>query len=177
MSEDQYEEEAESDTVLPATLCHVNVVPAPAQSTNWPPFPAEHMRTTVSLLGGEVMKRWGHFLKKIHVDSSTSILPAVPPAKKGQLLYHITINDNPAVALLDHRASYCFMAREWALEKRFHMEPLPRPRTFSFFNGTHDSITHLVRGASVQIGTHQAPLDVPRRLRHPHACSARPRRN
>ena len=49
------------------------------------------------------------------------------------------------------------MAREWVSEKRFHMEPLPRPGTFSFFNGTHDSITHLVRGAFVQIGTHRRP--------------------
>ena len=103
------------------------------------------------------MKRWSHFLKRIHIDSSMSILPAAPPANKGQLLYHIKINDIPAVALLDHGASHCFIAREWALEKRFHIELLLRPRTVSFFNGTHDSITHLVRGAFVQIGTHRHP--------------------
>ena len=103
------------------------------------------------------MKRWSHFLKKICVDASASVFPVVSPTKKGQLLYSIEIERVPVVALLDHGASHCFMSSDWAQQNRIPMKPLTSPYTFSFFNGSHDTITHLAHPRAVRIGPHSRP--------------------
>ena len=145
-----------NDVTPQPTMCHAAV-------TSWKPVeegltpPNARMRSAVTLLDGEIMERWSQFLKKVCVDSSASVFPVSPPGQKGQLLYPIQVDSIPVVALLDHGASHCFMAREWAIEKQLPMEPLARPGTFTFFNGTHDSITYLVRCSSVQIGSHRRP--------------------
>ena len=152
----QPSEDHSNDVPPQPTMCQAAV-------TSWKPVeegltpPNARMRSAVTLLDGEIMERWSQFLKKVCVDSSASVFPVSPPGQKGQLLYPIQVNSIPVVALLDHGASHCFMAREWAIEKQLPMEPLARPGTFTFFNGTHDSITHLVRCSSVQIGSHRRP--------------------
>ena len=87
-------DEPESEVASSASLCHVAITP-PQLLDGSPRISTDHLRSTISLLGGEVMARWGHFLKKICVDSSDSIFPVSSPAKKGQLLYRVKINGTP----------------------------------------------------------------------------------
>ena len=106
------QEEGVEDYAFPSPmLCQVLLAP-PQPVLNHAPLPVQQLKTTVSLLGGERMEQCQHFLKRICVDASTSVFPVIPPASKGQLLYRIKVDQNPVVALLDHGASHCFMARE-----------------------------------------------------------------
>ena len=138
------------------SLCQV-AVPLPQKLPHCPYKPSEEMQSAVSFLDSDVMQRWGHFLKKVCIDASTSIFPVTSPSKKGQLLYKIEVDRVPVVALLDHGASHSFMSKDWAFENQMPLKPLKKPFQFSFFNGTHDSITHLAYSKAVRIGTHSRP--------------------
>ena len=103
------------------------------------------------------MARWQHFLKKICIDATTSIFPITSPIRRGQLLYRIEIEHSSVIALLDHGASHSFMTQEWAIRNRMPMKPLPYPFTYSFFNGTRDTISHMAYPKSVCIGPYDRP--------------------
>ena len=158
-SEEQEDSEGqENDHVTPtgATMCQVSLsLPPHLHACN--SSPTEQVKSAVQLLKGDVMKRWGHFLKKICVDATTSIFPISSPSRKGQLLYQIAVDRNPVVALLDHGASHSFVAKDWARKHHMSLVPLASPIHFSFFNGTHDAITHLAHAKSVCIGPHNRP--------------------
>ena len=106
------------------------------------------------------MERWQHFLRKICIDATSSIFPITSPTLRGQLLYRIEIEHTSVITLLDHGASHSFMSKEWATRNRVPMKPLSHPFTYSFFNGTHDVISHMAYPKSVRIGPYDRPMDV-----------------
>ena len=83
--------------------------------------------------------------------------PVSSPSRRGQLLYQIAVDKTPVVALLDHGASHSFVAKDWAQQQHMSLVPLASPIHFSYFNGTHDAITHLAHAKSVRIGPHTRP--------------------
>ena len=152
-NEDNSSEEPMCGPIPLATFCHLSLT-LPRVLHEHPITPSVHLKFTVSLLGGDGMKRWSHFLKKICIDASASIFPVTSPNTRGQLLYQIQVDKISVVSLLDHRASHCFISKEWAHQNQMPLKPLPHPIQFSFFNGTHDTITHTAHACSVQIGHH-----------------------
>ena len=149
-------DEAGDEPTSEVSLCQV-LVPLPQKLHSCTLSPSEEMRTAVDMLGGDMMERWGHFLKKICIDASTCIFPIASPSHKGQLLYRIEIDRVPVMALLDHGASYSFMSKEWAQEHYLPLKPLIQPFKFSCFNGTQDTITHIAYPKMVAIGPHVRP--------------------
>ena len=155
-SDESGDDENPRSSVPDASLCQVSIS-APPKLLNCPLSPSEEMRSAVTMLGSGVMDRWKHFLKKICVDATSSIFPVAPPSLRGQLLYRISVEHVPVIALLDHGASHSFMCKEWAVRNGIPMRPLAHPFTFSFFNGTHDVISHLAYPKAVRIGPHIRP--------------------
>ena len=144
------------ETFPEASLCYVSL-DVPRRLCHCPLKPSEEMQSAVKLLGNDVMGRWQHFLRKICIDATTSIFPVSSPTLRGQLLYRIEIEHTSVTALLDHGASHSFLSKEWAIRNRVPMKPLSHPFTYSFFNGTHDVISHMAYPRSVQIGPYDRP--------------------
>ena len=105
--------ETEDVPVSEVSLCQV-IMPLPQKLHGCSLSLSEEMRSAVNMLGGDTMERWGHFLKKICINASTSIFPIVSSSHKEQLLYRIEVEQVPVIAFLDYGASYSFISREWA---------------------------------------------------------------
>ena len=110
VSEDEGVEDGETfATARPVAANYVTLAAVSPLET--PAFnQTSELKVAARLLGSELMHRWGHFLKKVCVDASTSIFPVCSPQRKGQLMYEIRVEGHPVIALLDHGASHSFMS-------------------------------------------------------------------
>ena len=153
---DSEQDRKSAETPPGVSLCQVSLT-LPQKFCHCSLKPSEEMQSAVKLLGSDVMERWQHFLRKICIDATSSIFPVSSPTLRGQLLYRIEVEHSSVIALLDHGASHSFMSKEWAIRNRVPMKPLSYPFTYSFFNGTHDVISHIAYPKSVRIGPYNRP--------------------
>ena len=95
-------------------------------------------------------ERWGgQLIREVQVEKEDKLAPLCDPQEAGQLLFPISLEDQPGTALLDSGASHSFVSQEWVKDRNLQTTPLHQPLSVGTFGGVCKEVSQVLKCSKV----------------------------